>query len=80
MLIVVDTYMRRVYIISVSRVRLEKEENTLKHFRVEIQYIDGDIVVYDYVTEDFWFNHLYEQLENDDEVETYIVDTLPEGM
>lgn len=52
----------------------------MKHFRVEIQYIGGEIVVYDYVTEDYWFNHLYEQLENDDEVETYIVDTLPEGM
>lgn len=49
-------------------------------FRVEIHYTNGDIIVYDYVTEDYWFNHLYESLENDDTVETYIVDTLSEGM
>ncbi len=46
-------------------------------FRVWVEYRDSDEVeYYECVTKEYWFNHLYNRLENDDTVEHYVVETI----
>ena len=45
-------------------------------FRVWIEYYNREEVEMCEVTKADWFNRLYEELENDDEVEHYGVETI----
>lgn len=44
-------------------------------FEVVIEYVDGEVVDM-FVSKSFWFERLYDQLENDDTVLHYTVDTI----
>lgn len=46
-------------------------------FEVVVEYIDGEVVDM-FVSKEHWFNRLYDQLENDDTVIHYTVDTIEE--
>lgn len=47
----------------------------MKHFRVYIEWINGTVTE-ETVSEAVWFRFFYDQIERDDLVERYTVDTI----